>query len=121
MARTSKGNISKTNIWDFFKSISDNFINKGVVLPFLAMLIFLVMYLNVPNYSRADILVKIIESFEHWHILGWVISVIVTIAWAIQSKSKGKMYDKEMERIAKEKSELQKLLTEKNHRSSKNN
>jgi hypothetical protein len=101
---------TNTNAWDFLTKFFFALINKGVILPLLAMLFAFIMYMSLPDNSKPVAFVKIIESFEHWHILGWIIAILNGFGWFYNSKFLRSRHADEMNRIAKEKTQLQEKI-----------
>jgi hypothetical protein len=59
-------------------------------------------------------IVELIANSPKISFLGWVIAVIILIAAVVLMKIMCKIYDKEIERLVKERDQLQKQLLEKN-------
>jgi len=59
-------------------------------------------------------IVKTIVNSEHVSIIGWVVAVIILVAAIVLIKVMCKIYDREIERLVKERDQLQKELLKRN-------
>jgi len=59
-------------------------------------------------------IVETIVNSEHISIIGWIVAIIILVASIVLIKIMCIIYDKEIERLVKERDQLQKRLLEKN-------
>ena len=81
--------------------------NRGQLLVLMLGAIVFVLILKLRHEESAEILNKIIDELAHYHLLGWIISVITTLGWFFNTKKMRKKYSEENKRIGIEKSSWQ--------------
>ena len=97
----------RTNLWGFLRDIVLAAINKGQ-LPVLAILIvFIILVVKIPPRDVSHVLSQGTEALEHYHILGWITSLLTTFGWYRHYKWLRKTHQIEMDRVTSEKSKMQ--------------
>ena len=105
-------NKSRTNFWDVLIYFLQMTINRGILLPIFILIFGFLFYIFLDPNKRFDVILHLINLFEHWHILGWILSLITTLGWKISTKNIRKSAAQEVDRIAKENTKLQEALIE---------
>ena len=90
-----------------FQNVLMASINKGQLPVLLVGVILLVLIIKIPSQEAASIFYKTIDALEHYHILGWIFSFVLTLLWFFNSKRVRRVHANEMKRIAEEKTHLQ--------------
>ena len=123
MAENKPGspNPYKPNIWGFLSNVVQNATNKGQLLPLGIITFCIIFIIRIPGESIEKIGEKIIEAFDSWHKLGWVIMLLETIIGVFIFKRQTKKYEEEIERIEEQKNKLQDKILGKdpNHKKNK--
>jgi Na+/melibiose symporter-like transporter len=102
--------VKQVNFWGMLQNIIIVAINKGQ-LPILGViLIFLVLIIKIPKEDASVIIKEFIHLVESFHILGWIFSVFLLIALFYTAKTLKRKHQDEIDRLAKEKKELQEIL-----------
>ena len=113
MAKTTnprKGTQAKMNVWGMFRDLGVAAINKGQLPILFGFLLMIVIVLKMPPADVSNLATEILKAFHDYHILGWVLSLIMAILWFISSKGFRTGHKEEMSRVGKEKKELQEKL-----------
>lgn len=87
--------------------------DRGVILPVTLAFIVLILVFKLDSEQSYEILTKIIDGLLKFYITGWVALTITLILWASHARSLRKLLSSDMERVGKEKSNLQAQLTKK--------
>lgn len=85
-------------------------INKGQFLIALTGLIILVFIVRLPPAALQALAQSVVEKLDQGDLVGWLLFVFVSIAWAIISRRSRATSRNEISRIGKEKSILQQKL-----------
>ncbi len=123
MAKTqnvrSKSSTYRPNVWGMIQNIFIAAINKGQILIFGLFLIFIVLIVKLPTEQTYTVIHEFLDLLETWHILGWILSLILTIGIVYNGKRLRKIHSMEIDRLANEKKELQILLSKRKLNTSK--
>lgn len=102
MAKRSKAG-SKTN----FSDVLIASINKGQFLVVMAGALLALCIVKMPAADVSRLVFQVESDLVNAHLLGYALSVVVTLGWYFQSKAQRRTFHPEIERMGKEKSRLQ--------------
>lgn len=93
-----------------FRDITVGSMNKGQ-LPLLGIIaIILVILWRMPPERLSELAFNIIGMLERGDLFGWLLFVLVLASWWTNSKAMRKWYATELDRVGREKSDLQRQL-----------
>lgn len=107
MATKKDKNYYRPNGWRFLIDTFNTTIAKAQLPTLLFGTIVLILVLKLSSADASSILLKLISVYELHHILGWVLSVIFAFGWYYSLKTTRRIHAEEMDRVTKEKTELQ--------------
>jgi len=91
-------------------------INKGQ-LPILGVCsVFMVILIRIPAQDLSGLLKDIFSKLAHGELIAYILLVIQSMAWFTHARIMRRNFTEETNRICKEKSELQNLLSSKEYR-----
>lgn len=108
--RPKSGNVSirpPVTMWQALRDVMIKAIDKGIWLPFFVCLIFGYLIYRLPDNRVGEIVEKIVDGFASGALLGWLLLIVAIILWSQHVKLIRRLYSKDMERVGKEKTELQ--------------
>ena len=117
--QNNKPNPYRPNFWGMISQVIIASINKGQLLLMAFFVILLVLLIKMPSSEMPMLAKHIFNTFESWHILGWVFASLEAIAWYFTSKMSRKSQVLEMNSVSEEKSILQKAALGKDLKSTK--
>lgn len=85
-------------------------LNKGQFLLALVGLIIIIIVARLPPEDLHAVIISVVDKLNAGDLLGWILFVCVSVAWAILSHRTRRIHENEIKRIGKEKSDLQKSL-----------
>lgn len=85
-------------------------VEKSVIVPFFTMTIIIIMVWPLTPEARERVIFGFLEFLKHSWTIGYFLFVLALAAWYYHSRYMRKQYQKELERIGKEKTELQNML-----------
>lgn len=103
-------NYYRPNGWRFLIDIFTSLIAKAQLPVLLFGLIILVLVLKCSQKDASTLLFKILSIYELHFILGWILTVVLALGWYFSLKRTRRIHASEMDRVTKEKTELQNKL-----------
>jgi len=101
-----------------FRDIVVTAMNRGQLPVLGVMSIFMLILSRIPVQDLSTILKMIVLHLVNGELIAYIFLFIVCLAWFIQSKVARRNHSEEMNRVTKEKSQLQNMLTKKKFKSS---
>lgn len=96
-------------MWDMIRDVLVTSMNKAQ-LPALAVAVLLGMCIwKMPPADVSRLIFEIKSDLVNAHLLGYVLTVVVTLGWFLTAKAQRRTIYPEIDRIGSEKSKLQKL------------
>lgn len=86
-------------------------IRKGLFLPACAFFTFLVMILKMPGTEVSKLVFNLVNKLCDFSLLGYVLAFLLLTAWRIQIKMQRKSFTREIDRLAEERNEYQKIIS----------
>jgi len=106
----NKPNQFRPNLWGMISNVIIAAINKGQIIPLALLLSFIIFMFRIPADKLSEFGTESLNVFEKWHILGWVITFMESLAGFYYIKRIRTKHNKEIERMSDEKTKLQELL-----------
>jgi len=98
---------TKVNFFSMVRDIAVASINKGQFPVAIVGTCFIIMLFRMPAERLFDVLTEMLHLLGEYHILGWVLTVILTIGWFISSRRQRKHFHSEMDRLTEERNHWQ--------------
>ena len=102
----------KINFWGFLEKVLVASLNKGQLIGMTIALIFIILIIKIPNDQILPFIEKLLDISKINSILGWILSVFVTLGAFLTVRWQRKIHTKEIQRISREKKNLQEKLTQ---------
>jgi hypothetical protein len=102
------------------RDITIRLIDKGAILPGFISAAMLLLLFKLDGAAAKELVFSILNNFINLNLAGWALSVVIVVTWQVQMKSARKNFSLEAARIGKEKSALQRQLSDVNLGSSDN-
>lgn len=109
----------KINIPAMVRDIAIHAISRGQIIPVAIFLIIIVIVFRLPPQILGEIVKDLFLKASRFYALGYVLSIFLILGWYIHVKFLNQIHEREMDRIAQEKTKLQKQLTPGNIQSSR--
>lgn len=102
-----KPNHYRPNVWGALRDILIAAMNKGQ-FPFaiIGLILCLIIY-KMPAEDVTILANKMIQLLVDWKLLGWTLSLVLTIGWVFTSRKLRILHANEVKRIGNEKKALQ--------------
>lgn len=100
-------NHNRPNFWGMMRDVLISSLNKGQFPIALVGLIIVIIVLRMPEDKIGELAFRILELFREMHILGWVLSAILTLGWFFNVKALRRLHTNEVTRVSDEKKDLQ--------------
>jgi len=110
MKQNKTNNYHRPNFYGMLRDIVIGSMNKGLFLPTALLLIILTLLLKLDSDQSYNILLKILEAFKRFQIVGWVLSFLFLYLWFNNTKRLRSIHNSEMYRVSAEKKDLQEKL-----------
>src|SRR3982750_80468 len=86
MAKASKPkqpavSVNRPSFLGFLQTIILAAINKGQMALIMTTLIIIAIIIKMTPADVKDLAFKIVDTFEHFHMLGWILTVVMLIIW----------------------------------------
>ena len=98
------------NAWAAGRDVLLASLARGQFLVALAALVVITVILKMPSEDVSKLAIKFLDLLGDTYIWGYCSSVILGISWILHSRYQRKFYCKEIDRVVKEKGELQGML-----------
>lgn len=92
--------------------------NKGQFPLAMVGIIFMVMVLKMPSEDVSKLVFRIFDGISDGSVVGYVMSAALLMGWVLHSKWQRRIVAAEIERMGREKSQLQEKLLDKSLTSS---
>ena len=109
---------AKINVWRMIRDVLIASMNKGVFPVALISGITALIIIKIPDKSIAVLVNRIIDNLINLKLAAYFLLVVVFIAWRVHTKVQRKTFTGEIDRLAKERTALQKQLSNKKIKSS---
>lgn len=108
--KISKPQVIKMNFWAMIHGVLINAMVNGQLPVTLLGLIILTCVFRMPSSEIASFIHSILDKLIKGYILGYALFIGVTCSYYIHVKKQRSMMNRELDRISKERNELQKKL-----------
>lgn len=111
-SRSKPGSHSPRFTWaQAFRDIVIRLIDKGAILPGTISAICLLIVWRLESHDAHDVFMGIITRFSDYSLVGWCLSLAVTLVWQAHIRRIRKTHSTECSRLGREKSQLQRRLS----------
>lgn len=100
----------RPNFWGMIRDIAIVSINKGQFPLAIAAAVIMIILLKLPSEDVSKLIFRVFDNFNLTNWGGWLLSFILTLVWYINIKTLRNNHLKEIDRIDKEKENLEQLL-----------
>ena len=107
-----------TNLWGMLRDIGVAAINKGQAPFFFATIVLIVMLARMPEGKVYEFAKDVLTAAEHHYLWGYILSVLIIIAWTITSSTTHRNHKREVTRMSGKRNEYQAQLGNKDYPSS---
>lgn len=106
-SNTPSDSSSNDGMWCSIRKIAIHCIDKGYVFPlgFFSVILFLIWKLE--NKDTKDVILQIIDRFDNYALMGWVLWVLTCGAWVQFYRWTSDFHQKELDRITDERNIVQ--------------
>lgn len=109
MATKKRSSNSSPNFWGMITSIVIASMNKGQLPIVLIFGLLCFMIYRMPQPDVTTLAFHLLDILERAHILGYVMFVVVSVAWFIHARWQRRIIVSEIDHVAKERDCYQKL------------
>lgn len=86
MTNTNQPNPYRPNVWGLINIFLQRAITKGLLIPAMLFLIIIAVLFKIPNDQTIPFLKLVVHSCMDWHIIGWILSILLLIGWTINNR-----------------------------------
>ena len=97
----------KVGFFEMVQTIFTASFNRGQIIPFMIGMIIMTIIIKMPSSDVSKLAFEILSEFATLHLVGYGIGIFSTLGWFIHARSQRRVISREMERIGREKSQLQ--------------
>ena len=76
----------------------------------LLALFALILVIKLPVSDTRTVIERIIEGLEHWHLMGWALSILTTATGFWVNRNQKDTCAREVDRVSEEKTRLHEML-----------
>ena len=106
-ARRKNGQSIKIGFWTMVRDVLTSSMSKGLFLPALLGVIVLVARLKMPADDVSRLAFDVLLALRRGELVGYVLFVIVLIAWPIHSRYQRRLCGREVKRTSDERTKIQ--------------
>jgi uncharacterized protein YacL len=112
MSKGKQGQSAPSFTWaKAFRDVVVKAMEKGQLIPVLVGLIILLSISKMDSHHISKIWEKVLDSLLNGNIFLWLFIFLLLLIWRNNTKKLRKLFSNEVERLGKEKSELQQRRT----------
>jgi len=112
-------NYYRPNFWGMIRDIFVTSMNKGQFPVMMFCIIIIILVIKLPSDEAYKLLHEVLMLLEKWHILGWILSLLLLLGWLFNARRQRRINSDEMDRVSNTKRDMQSKLLNKNLPTSK--
>lgn len=110
--KTKPARVVKFTWAQAFRDVIIQGMSKGQLLPLGILLVTLITVIRMPNDELSIVIQQIVSGLKDWSLFGWGLVIVVLVLWSAHARHMRKMSSAEVQRVGKEKTEIQQQNTQ---------